>query len=101
MQLRETIEEGAKRAGSHALLARSLGISIQQLSNFKAGKPCSLHMQARICAAAGMDEAQQMRFVWEVVRDRMGQESRRGILARSAKRKGRKRRMCGVCGGKW
>jgi DNA-binding transcriptional regulator YdaS (Cro superfamily) len=73
MELREVIEAAATRLGSQRAVAAALDINETHLSNYKQGKtPCSLTRQAQICELAGMTEGEQMRYVWEVVRARMG-----------------------------
>lgn len=55
MSLKETIEKASEIAGSQRNLAEQLGVSEQNLSGYKRGRPCGLRMRAKIAAIAGED----------------------------------------------
>lgn len=75
MQLRELVEEAARRQGSHELLAAALGVKPSRVSEWKNPdhRPCPIEVQARIAELAGQDPKA---WVWGVVKARMGKALR-------------------------
>ena len=73
MQAPELLDRAREHTGSDKATADALSVSSQQLSDWRNGrKPFPITMQARVCELARMTEGEQMRYVWEVVRARMG-----------------------------
>lgn len=73
MQVSELLDRAKKHTGSDAETARLLDVSAARVYEWRADRrPCPITVQASICGIAGMTEGEQMRFIWEVVRGRMG-----------------------------
>ncbi|MEO6028473.1 MAG: hypothetical protein ABIR79_16530 [Candidatus Binatia bacterium] len=73
MQPSEVLDRAKSVTGSDKATAEALGVSPQRLSDWRAGtRPFPLVSQAKACELAGMTESEQQRYVWEVIRARMG-----------------------------
>ncbi len=73
MQVAELLDRAKVHTGSDKGTADALDVRFQRVSNWRHGRePCPITVQAKVCALAGMTEGEQMRYVWEVVRARMG-----------------------------
>lgn len=55
MSLEELIKKATYNAGSQKALAELIGVSAQNLSDFKRGRPCGYRKRAQIAAVAGED----------------------------------------------
>ncbi len=53
MSLNDTIAKAAANAGSQKALAEMIGVSPQNLSDYKRGRPCGYRKRAQIAAIAG------------------------------------------------
>lgn len=73
MQVAELLDRAKVHTGSDKATAAALEVSAQRLSDWRNGsRPMPITMQVRACDAARMNEGEQMRYVWEVVRERVG-----------------------------
>lgn len=84
MQVAKLLDRAKTITGSDKATADLLGVRFQKISTWRHEREsCPLAVQANLCALAGMTEGEQMRYVWEVVRARMGKNhaARSGAVA--------------------
>ncbi len=76
MQVPELLDRAKSVTGSDSETARQIGVTPQRINDFRHGRvPMAITVQAKTCEIAGMTEGEQMRYVWEVVRARMGKRT--------------------------